>query len=290
MPIISKAKTIDLGTLDWTLTILSENRHRFTATSNPQNIRVPMIGEKPRICVNGYDTFTRGSSVLDKQVGIATDGMLMILDNSFDDATAFKAAMSGVMLTYETVDTVEECIISKYKKYNQLISDSNNKNWRYATTPAVDDQINLRYIQVKTGNVFAVLYYYKNMPIQTTQNSIFQIYDMQKGITYASVADSGVRGDGTWRTIFKATKDSDQVQILFRVNRGIVYDVYLERMVVDLTAIYGAGNEPTTISQFLSDYPEYNSYVPYTKGSLLLVEHGTGTSGEQYVDIEEVIL
>ena len=37
---------------------------------------------------------------------------------------------------------------------------------------------------------------------------------------------------------------------------------------VDLTAIYGAGNEPSTVEQFLADYPKYNGYVEYNTGSL----------------------
>ena len=33
--------------------------------------------------------------------------------------------------------------------------------------------------------------------------------------------------------------------------------------IVDLTEIYGAGNEPATPQEFLQDYPEFNNFVPY---------------------------
>ena len=33
--------------------------------------------------------------------------------------------------------------------------------------------------------------------------------------------------------------------------------------IVDLTEIYGEGNEPATPQEFLEDYPEFNSFVPY---------------------------
>lgn len=36
--------------------------------------------------------------------------------------------------------------------------------------------------------------------------------------------------------------------------------------IVDLTEMYGAGNEPTTVQKFLEDNPEYNDYVPYSEG------------------------
>lgn len=46
-----------------------------------------------------------------------------------------------------------------------------------------------------------------------------------------------------------------------------IYDAFLF-MLVDLTTIYGAGNEPTTVDQFLTDYPKFRNYVPYTTGAL----------------------
>ena len=33
--------------------------------------------------------------------------------------------------------------------------------------------------------------------------------------------------------------------------------------IVDLTEIYGEGNEPATPQEFLEDYPEFHSFVPY---------------------------
>lgn len=39
-------------------------------------------------------------------------------------------------------------------------------------------------------------------------------------------------------------------------------------MLIDLTSIYGAGNEPTSVDDFLNDYPIFRGYVPYTTGAL----------------------
>ena len=163
-------------------------------------------------------------------------------------------------------------VMGKTKKYNQLLSDANNNSWHYIGTPTVDDQINTRTVTITANNTYAVLYCYKNMPAQTTQYFIFQVYDAPNGITYAFKTDSQIIGDGLWGDIFKSTKDSVNVGLRFRVNHGVSYDIYLTRMFVNLTEMYGAGNEPTTIAQFLSDYPAYNSYVPYTTGSLSSVE------------------
>lgn len=38
--------------------------------------------------------------------------------------------------------------------------------------------------------------------------------------------------------------------------------------ICDLTALYGAGNEPTSVDTFLSQHPEYNSYVPFYDGKI----------------------
>lgn len=60
---------------------------------------------------------------------------------------------------------------------------------------------------------------------------------------------------------------------------------YLQLNIVDLTEIYGAGNEPTSVAQFLSDYPQFNYYVDYTKGGLFYAYYKGIKLGEyDYID------
>lgn len=290
MPIISKAKTIDLADLSWGYNS-SNNRFDGPRIADAAPVAPDVVAKAES---KYYSIVSFGSLYNGADKSIAFDGLYIRLrDTDYTDVTSFKQYLrdNKVMLTYETVDTVEEGIISKYKKYNQLLTDASNIEWHYVATLSGPEQINTKLFAIKEGNNYAVLYYYKNMPVQNTEFAIFQIYDSIGRITYNSEFDKNIRGNGIWNGLFKARKDSIRIEARFRANGGIPYDCYLTRMVVDLTEIYGAGNEPETIAQFLSDYPEYNSYVPYTTGSLLLVDHIDEASIDngQYVDIEEVI-
>ena len=48
-------------------------------------------------------------------------------------------------------------------------------------------------------------------------------------------------------------------------NKGVVFDnVIIKPQIIDLTEMYGAGNEPTTVEQFRQDFPEeMYDYKPY---------------------------
>jgi len=45
-------------------------------------------------------------------------------------------------------------------------------------------------------------------------------------------------------------------------------DLHFMFYVTDLTDIYGTGNEPISVDDFLNDYPKFRGYVPYTTGAM----------------------
>lgn len=58
------------------------------------------------------------------------------------------------------------------------------------------------------------------------------------------------------------------LQIWCQFNMSNVLDIYIkDYMCIDLTLLYGAGNEPTTVEQFKADYPL--DYYDYNAGTLL---------------------
>ena len=61
--------------------------------------------------------------------------------------------------------------------------------------------------------------------------------------------------------IFEFIKESGQYIMGWNVNPGETYDVTITPQLFDLTAMYGAGNEPKTLADFRKDFPE--SYYPY---------------------------
>ena len=70
------------------------------------------------------------------------------------------------------------------------------------------------------------------------------------------------------RTIFTLPSNLARLNMLYFVRYdtgGITYNNELSRpQLFDLTAMYGAGNEPTTVEQFRADFPnELYDYNPY---------------------------
>ena len=62
-------------------------------------------------------------------------------------------------------------------------------------------------------------------------------------------------------------------------NNGVVFDnVIIKPQLFDLTEMYGAGNEPTTVEQFRQDYPnELYEYSPYCWASMKNIRYVTTT-------------
>lgn len=116
MPIISKAKTVDLGTLNWGLEI---SKNRYIYYSSIQNMKQSPNGNTvPNFYCPMYTAVTVNKAWVDKDMSwknAIDSNTIAIVNNDYTDTQPFKAAMSGVMLTYETVDTVEECIVTEKK-------------------------------------------------------------------------------------------------------------------------------------------------------------------------------
>ena len=80
--------------------------------------------------------------------------------------------------------------------------------------------------------------------------------------TYCTVfAIVGTGADREGETIFKYTEPSDATGtkngFYIRVSLGVtVNNAIFKSQLYDLTAMYGFGNEPTTVDQFYADYPE----------------------------------
>lgn len=82
-------------------------------------------------------------------------------------------------------------------------------------------------------------------------------------------------------------KASDSARIFFQDNRASDWDTWSIKnvMLFDLTAMFGAGNEPATVAEFEALFPE--PYYPYDAGSLLPVRmEGVETVGFNLWDEE----
>lgn len=85
---------------------------------------------------------------------------------------------------------------------------------------------------------------------------------------FSGYAESMFRDGNTYSSIFTAKESGATVFLLKPQGTKAVGDVWEwdNVMVIDLTAMFGAGNEPTTVDEFRALYPD--SYYPYNAGEL----------------------
>jgi len=103
---------VDLGTLNWNY-IPTSGQERFVSSSIRNLVKKPATNaDNANIISSAYDTFNITHAFeKDKIIAMYIDGDILVRDTSYTDATAFKAAMSGVYLVYElatpTTETAE---------------------------------------------------------------------------------------------------------------------------------------------------------------------------------------
>lgn len=258
--VMSNVKTVKISGLTWTIASLEGDQ--CFLTSLPTGA---VHGSKAHIAVNGYSIYPGTTGIANLTFTNTRGGgtAFWLRNDAYSTVEAFVQAEGDKTIIYETT-TPRRCLPVTYKA-QQLIT---GQQQHFNITPTVDSQLSNLASNAIKNHVYIVIYDYLNMPQQTTPFSAFQVYDEINGIVYVYEQDIHIRGNGRWSALFTATKDSNRLLCRFRGNAGVAYDCYLERMLVDLTEIYGAGNEPSDVSTFLSQHPEYNSYVPFYYGKI----------------------
>ena len=88
-----------------------------------------------------------------------------------------------------------------------------------------------------------------------------------------TAAHAGVTEGTTTEAILTATKDINYIAFLFNIGTLINGTLTVKPICIDLTLMFGAGNEPTSVSDFTDLFPL--PYYNYNAGSLLSF-NGTG--------------
>lgn len=98
---------------------------------------------------------------------------------------------------------------------------------------------------IKGGSTNALLYYSKSGYTENGNGVIVTRSDTDSGLSFYDTS------------------------IILEVKSGTTCNnVIVQPQLIDLTAVYGKGKEPTTVAQFLEDYPMFNDYVPYNEGEV----------------------
>jgi len=126
-----------------------------------------------------------------------------------------------------------------------------------------------------------------------TTEFIFGVTNVISGHTYAMLGVSG-GGSNTYKfdvintisSIYNPTLRIANVNAKNKAIRLVVYggavltNLVVSPMVIDLTLMFGAGNEPTTVEEFENMFPE--DYYEYNAGSLGIVADATYPDAESF--------
>lgn len=106
---VKRIGVVDLGTLEWTLNATGRFYAMLSEIAKPTG----SYDTKANLLCNRYDNITQNQLFAGTK-GIATQSLegtsVYVYDSAYTDATAFKEAMSGVMLYYELAEPIETTI------------------------------------------------------------------------------------------------------------------------------------------------------------------------------------
>lgn len=276
MVIMNKMTTLDLSTRSWSVyrDRSSESPPKYTYVATMPNI---MRGTTN--IASDFLHFVAGAwGVGDINSMAVSANQLYVVSDILNDPTAFKQAMQGVLVTYETADSTEEAIIS-YRP-QQLTRNGNFEGLTYwyvysGTGSVSNNELTVTGAVGRGGVVISdSAYYYQLISghkyfvnIEHKATVKLQAYIVKS--MYLEPSDQWVKHQEIVTRADGVGSNSD----IFPDRSGEVGTFSLRNiMVVDLTALYGAGNEPTSVETFLSQHPEYNSYVPYYDGPISIEE------------------
>lgn len=183
----------------------------------------------------------------------------------FETESEYNAYITGGGYCLPNVSYVEESDDAKFtgSKWNQLIwiptaatfsgrgiKVTNNKNGSYTLSGTSDSSGYIAGYRWSGFNVISGHSYFVACNRTSSYNA---------GLTF-SVTNYGSIGTA-YMSIRMNNKTGDPY-FAFNITSGLALNNYVVwPQCIDLTEIYGKGNEPTTVDQFLADHPQ--QYYPY---------------------------
>lgn len=133
---VQRVGSVDMGTLSWTHKTLSNNRQMFTTdsivdivTCKDGTVLINALCELYRRNISST-TWANGDMAYHSR----DSKRLAVVNNSYENAVEFKAAMSGIMLLYELAEPVETPLsaeemqaysaLHSYKSNTKIVNDS----------------------------------------------------------------------------------------------------------------------------------------------------------------------
>lgn len=152
--------------------------------------------------------------------------------------------------------------------WNQLISQIVEKTSNGIATTKIDSK------SLHISGTSSAVCFIPISPVQTGISNHKYLFHSHASDTTALSSGTGFyndNGGNRWHEYGKGiifTMDgNDTIAIAFRVNSNITVDFSITPQIYDLTVMFGAGNESTSVGEFEKIFP--NDYYPYNAGEIV---------------------
>ena len=260
---------VDLGTLDWHISGTNFYAYEFS-----NNIKKPKDNDTiANIYCNLYRAVPLNAPFVEGDMALDVSGRLYIRDTRYTTTAEFKEAMRGQILRYELETPANGGYLPMYKgrykvsdvcqlldksKYPGVITKAG-----VTTTSNGDGSITIN------GTATASSYINCTPPYPQKNNGhVFYIYANNTTIGVSTFRYGLLNQRGLYDTgggVIGKTDASKETSTGIVFVKDVVFNnVIIKPQIIDLTEMYGAGNEPTTVEEFRQKYPnELYPYSPY---------------------------
>ena len=260
---------VDLGTIDWNI-----SGKNFYAYEVSNNIKKPKDDNTTaNIYCNLYRAVPLNASFVEGDMALDTSGRLYLRDTRYTTTAEFKEAMRGQILRYELETPANGGYLPIYKgRYKvsdvcQLLDKS--KYYPSGTHEGVLYTVNddgsvtlngtaIEYTNYSLQKDISVIKGHKYLAgfSSTARDPYLLLYTVDTG-----VFDIAYPGDAG--SVVTCLKDNNEVYYQIKVRAGgTVNNITVYPQFIDLTEMYGVGNEPTTVEEFKQKFP--NDLYPYS--------------------------
>ncbi len=264
--------TIDLGNVEARLDLAKFNKSDVDASIANPTSDTKVLSEK--VVVNELNKVNEQIDILKVRVRDLEKNTFDVVE---DNTTKYQKVIPNNVLSYGGLSKLGGLT----KKYNQLAQNGNFENtgyWnaRYGSFSVSNNvgtyiltELNLSARLEQSINTILNHKYVVFATITSQKNTNIVIQDQYRAIFTTSV----VANTKTNISFVYTTTNGNSNIIRFYVNAQNELSVgdtvtFENVMISDLTLDYGTGNEPTSVDDFLNDYPIFRGYVPYTTGAM----------------------
>jgi len=257
---------VDLGKLSWVYD--SSNQIMYTDSLNNT-----LLGNTTNLYCSLYMYDSSADSSMKNMTMKTSSVRLKIKNTSFTSANAFKSAMTGVYLFYETYAEVEDIDTQIAIEAGGTINAnlfSWNKNQLLAKLSAGTTETNgITFVSngdgsfTISGTATANIYKYLGNPSLKGKRILYGFFNLETAINGVKFSEGNVGwGTQTQAITNPITQDTNNFGIYIYSGTVISTPVKIVPQIVNLTLGFGAGNEPTSVDDPRIQYIIKNGYIP----------------------------